>query len=534
MIRCLTGMLGIGVGLLTWQMVGGCTTVGRAEESGIAQALREKPTTAEGTPWVRVGADGRLVYRTDDRGNRIPDFSNIGYKGGVRLPDVPTVATLAPSSSGDDTARIQAALDSLGQRAPDTNGFRGALLLKRGTYRIAGTVRITASGAVLRGEGQGMDGTVLLATGKGQRSLIVVGGRGTLKQATETRQNITDEYVPAGARIFSVENAAGYRVGDTVIVNRASTAEWIHTLGMDRIPMAADGGTVQWKPGSKDLPFDRVITRIEGNRITVDAPLGNSIERDFGPGTLTRYTFPERTTNVGVENLRGDSEYTSPTDEDHGWKFIEITATQDAWVRHVTAIHYGYSCVSVERAARSVTVEDCTCLDPVSQITGGRRYSFNLVGQLVLFQRCKARKGRHDFVLSSSVPGPNAFVDCIAEDAYADSGPHHRWSVACLFDNVLVTAAKGRNSGIGINIRNRGNSGTGHGWTGAYQVVWNCEAPEMNIANPPTARNWVIGSKTPNRKGNGEWESFGTPVEPKSLYRAQLAERIGNSTPAGR
>src|SRR5437667_3167181 len=37
--------------------------------------------------WVYPGSDGRLVYKKDDHGNQIPDFSNAGYGGGgVALP----------------------------------------------------------------------------------------------------------------------------------------------------------------------------------------------------------------------------------------------------------------------------------------------------------------------------------------------------------------------------------------------------------------------------------------------------------------
>ena len=66
-------------------------------------------------------------------------------------------------------------------------------------------------------------------------------------------------------------------------------------------------------------------------------------------------------------------------------------------------------------------------------------------------------------------------------------GPHHRWSVGGLFDNITV-------NGNSINVQNRGNSGTGHGWAGAYMAVWNSMANSFRVRNPPTARNWLVGS----------------------------------------
>ena len=43
-------------------------------------------------------ADGRLVYQTDELGNRIPDFSMCGYKASAGLPGVRVSAMpLVPS-----------------------------------------------------------------------------------------------------------------------------------------------------------------------------------------------------------------------------------------------------------------------------------------------------------------------------------------------------------------------------------------------------------------------------------------------------
>ena len=61
---------------------------------------------------VSIGKDGRLIYAADDQGNQIPDFSNCGYMGGgVELPDVNVVEILFPEEIGDDTHRIQAAIN---------------------------------------------------------------------------------------------------------------------------------------------------------------------------------------------------------------------------------------------------------------------------------------------------------------------------------------------------------------------------------------------------------------------------------------
>ena len=340
---------------------------------------------------VYPGSDGRLVYAPDEQGNAIPDFSHCGYMGGgVALPDVPVVMAVHPRAEGDDTERLQAAIDAVSERALDADGFRGALLLKRGEYRIGGTLHVRASGVVLRGEGAGEEGTVLIATGKGQRTLIAFAGRGRgPREIDGTRQAIVDEYVAVGARTFEVADASRFEVGDAVIVHRPSTEKWIAAIGMDRIEMAHPG-VQQWRPGTYDLRFDRVVTGITGNQMAIDAPMGNAFEREYGGGWIYKYEYPGRIEQVGIEHLRGVSEFDPQlkdrrregefVDEDHAWNFVAFSQVQNAWARNVTSVHFGYACVTVGAHAKWMTVQDCQCLDPVSIITGSRRYSFPFTG----------------------------------------------------------------------------------------------------------------------------------------------------------
>jgi hypothetical protein len=276
--------------------------------------------------------------------------------------------------------------------------------------------------------------------------------------------------VPAGARTFEVDSTSGLAVGHSVIVKRPSTAEWIADIDMDQLD-------IPWTEGSKNLEFDRVITHIAGNWVTVDAPLAQTFDANYGGGQVWRYTWSNRMQQVGIEDLYGFSDYASATDEDHAWKFIQVNDVMHAWVRNITAQYFGYSAVSVGDGTKWMTVADSQCLDPISVIDGGRRYSFNNEGaELTLFLNNIARKGRHDFVFGSTVPGPNAFVHGSATTVYSDTGPHHRWSVGGLFDNIDLAENE-------INVQNRGNLGTGHGWAGAYMAVWNSPA----AIHPPRA-----------------------------------------------
>jgi hypothetical protein len=100
-----------------------------------------------------------------------------------------------------------------------------------------------------------------------------------------------------------------------------------------------------------------------------------------------------------------------------------------------------------------------------------------------------------------------------------------------LYDNCQVPQG-------GIEFRNRGSMGSGHGWSMGWGVAWNCTAKDYLIQNPPGSANWLIGCVGASKKAprpfdkgpdlpEGVVDSPGTAVVPHSLYLAQLAERLG-------
>jgi hypothetical protein len=447
---------------------------------------------------VHTGPNGKLVYTPDAQGNTIPDFSNCGYMGGgVALPDAAVKVTLKPQAggNGDDTQRIQRAIDDVAKMPADANGLRGAVLLSAGTYRIGGQLKITTGGVVLRGEGDGeRGGTLLIAAGKEKRALIDVRGKSGATEDEESAVKITDQYVPVGARSFTVADASSFKVGEPVIVRRVGNKAWISAIGMDRIKgrPGNESSTKQWEPFN--LNFERVITAIDGNKVTIDAPIVCAIEQRWGGGSLMKSDDAGRIEQVGIEHLRGDSEFdpkvtkqergkSYPADENHADYLVSLANVKNAWVRNVTAVHFYNGVSNIVGGAKWVTVQDSRSLEPVSEITGGRRYPFAISGgQLSLYLRCYSSEDRHAFVVGSRVCGPNAFVECVSENAHATSEPHHRWSVGGLYDCVKANIA----------FQDRQWMGSGHGWAGANYVAWNCEG-SLVCQKPPTANNWAIG-----------------------------------------
>lgn len=467
-----------------------------------------------------LNAQKQLAYTPDSLGNRIPDFSYCGFKASEQpIPDV-TIKVVVPVAAGDATPRIQAALDYATSLPLDANGFRGTVLLQKGVYEIAGQLRITGSGVVLRGSGTGENGTVLKAAGTARLALIKIAGKNDKVAGAESR--ITNSYVPVNAMEVTVENGALYKAGDRIIIHRPSTAAWISATGTSIF-----GGGIAalgWKPGDRDLFFDRSIVKVNGNQISIDAPLTTALDTAYGGGNIATYTWGGRVMNAGVENLRCVSVYNkeNPKDEDHRWNAISIDNTEDAWVRRIVFENFAGSAVSILETCRRITVEDCKSLHPVSEIGGQRRYTFLTTGQQTLFQRCYAESGYHDFATGYCAPGPNAFVQCESHLPYNFSGGIDSWGSGILFDIVNI-------DGNALRFGNRGQDGNGAGWSAANSLFWNCTAARIDCYQPPGAQNWAFGSWS-QFAGDGYWAESNNSINPRSLYYAQLSARLNKNT----
>ncbi len=469
-----------------------------------------------------VVTNGVITYNPDSLGNRIPDFSYCGYKASEQaIPDV-EVKVVVPIAKGDATLRIQSALDYVAGLPLDANGFRGAVLLQKGTYEVFGQLRITASGVVLRGSGMDEKGTIIIGAGTGRLALIKIIGKNENIQVGNGDVKITDAYVPVNATKFKVALDFSARdIINTIVIHRPSTKEWIAALGTDIF-----GGGISslgWKPGDRDLFFDRTITKIEGTSVMIDVPLTTAIDSAFGGATISFYYRKGRINNTGVENLRCVSTYDKSNlkDEDHRWNAINIENAEDAWVRQITFENFAGSAVSILETSKRVTVEDCKSLHPVSEIGGQRRYTFLTTGQQTLFQRCYAENGYHDFATGYCTPGPNAFVQCESHLPYNFSGAIDSWASGVLFDIVNV-------DGNALRFGNRGQDGNGAGWAAANSLFWNCTAARIDCYKPPTAQNWSFGSWS-QFAGDGYWTESNNTITPRSLYYGQLAQRLNKN-----
>ncbi|HDR52673.1 MAG TPA: hypothetical protein ENN90_13825 [Mariniphaga anaerophila] len=473
---------------------------------------------------VYYGKGGNLNYTPDEKGNIIPDFSHVGYRyGDVPLPEIKTVLEVYPVD-GDDGSVIQSAITSLYNIEPDENGFRGAVLLKAGVYQVSGQLKISANGIVLRGEGDSENGTVIIAEGKNKRDLIKIDNGKSRTVYSSTRVAITEDYIPVGRKFVIVSDPSNFTEGDNIVLYRPGTSAWISDIKMDQITPSE--GTVQWSPSGYSFYFERLVTKVSGDTLFFRNPVVMAMETKYGGGYVYKFSF-DRLQNIGIENMRLKSAYTSNQDEDHSWNAIAFYSAENCWVRNISSFHFSYSCVNLQSKSRLITVENCHYLEPKSILTGGRRYSFNITGSLHLVKNCSTSEGRHDYVTGARVCGPNVFSNCTATNTYSDIGPHHRWAMGTLFDKIESDGQ--------INVQDRDDSGTGHGWAGANTVFWNCKGSSSICESPwNSAKNYnfgFIGKKERKNRPDGEWVGHNHPgIFPSSLYEAQLDERLNGTT----
>ncbi|RZK73349.1 MAG: pectate lyase, partial [Pedobacter sp.] len=178
-------------------------------------SFAQKTKPVEPPKPIFKGKDGKLAYTADEQGNRIPDFSYAGYMAGEKAIPNALIKVIVPVSKGDATLRIQSAINYVSKLPIGKDGLRGTVLLEKGTYEVAGTLKISASGVVLRGSGMGDNGTKIFATGLDRIGVIRILGKSNKVELPTVA--ISDTYVPVNSNKITVSNANGFKVGDNIV-----------------------------------------------------------------------------------------------------------------------------------------------------------------------------------------------------------------------------------------------------------------------------------------------------------------------------
>lgn len=501
---------------------------------------------------VYYGPQGTLQYGMDANQNRIVDFSYAGYHNGEKnIPNSAAISAVQAVSpiAGDNTAHIQQAIDTVSGWTPDSNGIRGVVRLAAGEYRIDGTLRIAASGVILVGAGSGDDATsntILrrpLGSVPNTTTVLIVGGNLSSQwsggDTPGNRMSVTDT-VYVGARSLTLAGTTGLSVGDNIVIKHPATQAWLDSVD--------GGGTYNdpdWAVNSQPLIFNRYITAISGNTITIDAPVTNTLDASLSESYVYKYDRAGLVTEVGVESLQITIDTASATSETHADSALVFNTVEDGWVDRVKVQHFVTRGISLQSTTR-VTVQNSQSVSPHSRIEGGRRYNFALAyAQLNLFLNNFADYSRHAYIGNGGTwDSGNVFVDNTADRSHDSSELHRQWGHGFLYENHKETNVRSTNLRL-LGLYNRGNYGTSHGWAAANSVLWNCNvgSGKAVVEHPPTAENYAIGCKG-NISGVGPFSAL-VPTTPgfiegtgqtqlsiPSLYRAQLAERLNYTYPA--
>lgn len=483
-------------------------------------------------PWVSLDSAGKLVYRTLPRGDRIVDFSYAGYMGGgVPLPQVATARVVSPTG-GDDTANIQSAINQI-SAMPIKNGFRGAVELAPGTFLCSGTLKLSASGVVLRGSGVINHATTIKMSGEPHVAIAISGDEEI--QIAGPMAHIADPYVPSGTQTITVDDATPFAPGDTIRITRQTTSEWLIYMGMDRL--FRDGQPETWVGNS--ISTLRVVAAKQGNQLRLDVPLTDSYDRTYLPqegAEVVKASISGRIDQDGIESLHIVAPARKVAFTDPLFRAANLNGVRDAWIRDVLVDDTTEGIDAAQDASR-ITMQDILFRHSTSITSSAKPADFALRGTQLLVLRCGSVGNDLFYVITGARnQGPNVVLD----SKFMGNGhvqPHQRWATGLLVDNTEVRHG-------GIDMMNRGEMGSGHGWTMGWGVVWNSVAASLIIQNPPGAANWSIGTTGKEQTApmkiigvrgrdlgpdlpQGFIQSPNHRVLPESLYRAQLAERLG-------
>ncbi|HTV47097.1 MAG TPA: RICIN domain-containing protein, partial [Phycisphaerae bacterium] len=533
----------------TWTQIGSTQTITMNSTvlAGMAVTAQNNSTSSTaGFSWVNLGnqpvyvnSSGQLAYNALPNGDQVMDFSTAGYEeGNMPIPtNIPVEATVDPSgdtTGSTDTTNIQDAINTV-SALPLVDGIRGAVLLEPGEFYVSGTLNITASGVVLEGSGESgsSSGGTSIQMINDVQNLIEVSG-GSLSGVSGTKENITESYVPTGTDTLTVASTAPYQVGDQIEIVDEITAAFIQYMGMDEL--YRNGAQQTWISAGSNLITERTITAIDGNQITLDAPMSTSINANLQPGAYVEECTSGAISQVGIQNMQLLAAAQEPTDS-AGDAAININGLTDGWVQDMNMVNM-ISDVGVGGNCSKITVQNIIS-NHTGEVSGDSLPADFSVGDgpttQILFNNITDNGDKIWFFTTYDLTaGPIVVENSTFTGTGGALEPHMRWSTGLLIDDVSVPDS-------GIDIFNRETDGSGHGWTIGSGVVWNSSATSLTVQNPPGTEVWVVGSTGTEGTTGGPVQppgiiySQGVPISSiPSLYEAQLAQRLAeNALPTG-
>jgi len=292
-----------------------------------------------------------------------------------------------------------------------------------------------------------------------------------------------------------------------------------------------------WIAAGSEILTDRIITAINGSHVFIDAPLTDSFDSQYlSPpgGSVSTYTFAGRISQVGVEHLRvvaPPTTVTSPL-----YQFATVSSVENGWMRDLN-IQDTENTFQISNNNKQLTFDSINVVHTIAQTNSAAPADFALSGTQILVNNSSVtgHGNTWPFVTQAQVTGPVVILKGSADDR--GFGAHQRWATGLLCDMCQFPSSYTGDK-TGIAYGNRGNFGSGQGWSAGWSVAWNVTTTYFLVQAPAGATNWCIGctgtelsEAAPGGDGtllpNGIFDSPGAPVTPGSLYLAQLKQRLG-------
>ncbi|MBB6461866.1 DNRLRE domain-containing protein [Flammeovirga kamogawensis] len=286
----------------------------------------------------------------------LPNFSYAGYHNSeIEIPTLSVTHNavdfgILPNDNKDDAVALNTAFEEMGKAGG------GVLLLPKGQYDFLTnpedlvTINFSKSNIVLRGEGQGEDGTVLYFHNQIPRKGTEFGTFGMRiwgRSGTEVAK--LEKTAIQGDRHLIVDTETALKAGDFILIT-VKNAEGDDMASRKMVfPLAKDD---RWSSFNRSTAFQWSVEviNVNGKHISIKEPLPIDLETRYE----TVISTTNYTTETGIENLRfssawsgeykhhGKNEDGSQEDEktvyemDYGWCALQLSKLSNSWVKDVT------------------------------------------------------------------------------------------------------------------------------------------------------------------------------------------------------
>ena len=497
-----------------------------------------QPPVAEENPQPDVPADppSGCALWTDfatGRSALLPDFSYAGYAWGEKpLPHVDyqifNVCDYGaiPDDGISDRAAFEEAI------AAATASRQGAIIyVPAGRYELHGAadpntpIIIDGDNIVLRGAGR--DRTVLSMSHPGKVLDATLWNTPELLSFRYVRSR-TDEQLrlteltaaaTAGSHEIEVVSASALSVGQRVLIKLVGDNR-PEAVAAELAPHAVDEEFSELTSNGVTVAEYHSIRRINGKRVTLYEPLGHDVDPQGG---WTLHAVLDRN-GCGVEDLcfegAFNEEFVHHKDavHDSGWRMLTFLRQAHGWVRRCLFVNVSEA-VSIMQSC-NITVDDCAIDGNAGHSAIRSQASTN-----VLISNVDDRSGQYHSVGVSKTASHTVLLRCTigASTSFEAHCSQPRNTLLDLCQGGLNPNHAGGDAALGPNHL-RGlvlwNYTQTSGTTGEF-ALWR----RNNRFVMPVIAGFR-GTATFNSAETSAIESYGSSVEPLSLYEAQLKLRL--------